>query len=205
MAVEAELPRRDAVDPIGADQRRRLDPLPTDAKWRELDPRVVAELGAGLPSLLDEERVQPTPLRHHDQRLPRPPHEAAPIAEPELEDVDLLLDDGVDRERQEPQCAIGQPAAAGLVAGEASLVGEQHSRARARQVKRGRRAGGSGADHDSVESLRRYYGRSPGGVPEWPKGTGCKPVGSAFGGSNPPAPTPCRQIQTTGRTTIAAA
>src|SRR5579862_1270564 len=29
---------------------------------------------------------------------------------------------------------------------------------------------------------------SPGGVPERPKGTGCKPVGSAYGGSNPPAP-----------------
>jgi very-short-patch-repair endonuclease len=29
-----------------------------------------------------------------------------------------------------------------------------------------------------------------GGVPERPKGTGCKPVGSAFGGSNPPAPIP---------------
>src|SRR5580765_5886766 len=29
----------------------------------------------------------------------------------------------------------------------------------------------------------------PGGVPERPKGTGCKPVGSAYGGSNPPAPT----------------
>jgi hypothetical protein len=27
-----------------------------------------------------------------------------------------------------------------------------------------------------------------GGVPERPKGTGCKPVGSAYGGSNPPAP-----------------
>jgi hypothetical protein len=31
--------------------------------------------------------------------------------------------------------------------------------------------------------------RVPGGVPERPKGTGCKPVGSAYGGSNPPAPT----------------
>src|SRR5262245_55147340 len=28
----------------------------------------------------------------------------------------------------------------------------------------------------------------PGGVPEWPKGTGCKPVGSAFRGSNPLSP-----------------
>ena len=30
--------------------------------------------------------------------------------------------------------------------------------------------------------------RARGGVPERPKGTGCKPVGSAYGGSNPPAP-----------------
>ena len=36
--------------------------------------------------------------------------------------------------------------------------------------------------------MRGYNGRPPGGVPEWPKGTGCKPVGSAYGGSNPPAP-----------------
>ena len=28
-----------------------------------------------------------------------------------------------------------------------------------------------------------------GGVPEWPKGTGCKPVGVAYGGSNPPLST----------------
>ena len=28
-----------------------------------------------------------------------------------------------------------------------------------------------------------------GEIPEWPKGTDCKSVGSAFGGSNPPLPT----------------
>ena len=28
-----------------------------------------------------------------------------------------------------------------------------------------------------------------GEVPEWPKGTDCKSVGEAFGGSNPPLPT----------------
>jgi hypothetical protein len=39
----------------------------------------------------------------------------------------------------------------------------------------------------------------PGGVPEWPKGTGCKPVGSAYGGSNPPAPT-CNRRGRTGAT-----
>ena len=30
---------------------------------------------------------------------------------------------------------------------------------------------------------------SDGGVPEWLKGTGCKPVGYAYYGSNPYAPT----------------
>ena len=30
----------------------------------------------------------------------------------------------------------------------------------------------------------RYYGE----VPEWPKGTDCRSVGVAFGGSNPPLP-----------------
>jgi hypothetical protein len=33
-------------------------------------------------------------------------------------------------------------------------------------------------------------------VPERPKGTGCKPVGSAYGGSNPPAPTPAKDSNT---------
>jgi hypothetical protein len=36
----------------------------------------------------------------------------------------------------------------------------------------------------------------PGGVPERPKGTGCKPVGSAYGGSNPPAPTSAKDSNT---------
>ena len=50
--------------------------------------------------------------------------------------------------------------------------------------------GRPGADDRDVE---RAHGAkatipAPGGVPERPKGTGCKPVGSAYGGSNPPAP-----------------
>ncbi len=35
----------------------------------------------------------------------------------------------------------------------------------------------------------RLSPESVGSVPERPKGTGCKPVGSAYGGSNPPRPT----------------
>ena len=33
------------------------------------------------------------------------------------------------------------------------------------------------------------YRRSPGSVPEWPKGADCKSAGTAYGGSNPPRPT----------------
>src|SRR5690242_6814549 len=49
----------------------------------------------------------------------------------------------------------------------------------------------SDLDHERVvafHGLRLQCAALPGGVPERPKGTGCKPVGSAYGGSNPPAP-----------------
>ena|GEM_PF-5186351 len=40
-----------------------------------------------------------------------------------------------------------------------------------------------------------------GGVPEWPKGTDCKSVGSAFGGSNPP-PTRIMLVTRCGRSSV---
>ena len=40
-----------------------------------------------------------------------------------------------------------------------------------------------------IASSRQGYSCESGGVPEWPKGTGCKPVGVAYGGSNPPLST----------------
>ena len=49
---------------------------------------------------------------------------------------------------------------------------------------------------ENVSARPRLQCASPGGVPERPKGTGCKPVGSAYGGSNPPAPT--SSLRTTG-------
>ena len=42
----------------------------------------------------------------------------------------------------------------------------------------------SGADLSGEIVCPVYDGE----VPEWPKGTDCKSVGSAFGGSNPPLP-----------------
>ena len=37
----------------------------------------------------------------------------------------------------------------------------------------------------SIPTTSSIFGR----IPEWPNGTDCKSVGSAFGGSNPPPPT----------------
>ena len=44
---------------------------------------------------------------------------------------------------------------------------------------------GCGDDLDIANTAFCLYG----GVPEWLKGTGCKPVGYAYLGSNPSAPT----------------
>ena len=55
-----------------------------------------------------------------------------------------------------------------------------------RRPRRGRR---NAPRHDRRPLLRpRLQLPARAGVPEWPKGAGCKPAGSAFGGSNPP---PC--------------
>ena len=53
----------------------------------------------------------------------------------------------------------------------------------AEQLICNQRVGGSIPFGGSMFIIRR------GEVPEWPKGTGCKPVGVAYGGSNPPLST----------------
>ena len=60
-------------------------------------------------------------------------HDRVAVAEPELDDVDLLLDDRRRVDRALPHRAHRHPAAARLVAREARLVGEQHRRAPARR------------------------------------------------------------------------
>ncbi len=45
------------------------------------------------------------------------------------------------------------------------------------------------AGSSPIASSRQGYSCESGEVPEWPKGTGCKPVGAAYGGSNPPLST----------------
>ena len=118
-----------------------------------LDARALAELGARRGGLLGEEGVQAPALRHPDQRLVVAPRERRPVAEPQLEAVDVTLDDRRRVDRDPLQRATGEPAAARLVAREARLVGEQHARAGAREVDRRRRAGRAGTDDEDVDAL----------------------------------------------------
>src|SRR5262249_37618304 len=118
-----------------------------------------------------------------------------PVSEAQLDLVDLLLDDGGRVERALVHGPHRQTAAARLVAGERRLVGEEHRGALLCEPVRRRRPGRPSPDDDRVVVLHRPKAtrrRTAGGVPERPKGTGCKPVGSAYGGSNPPAPTPAK-------------
>ena len=77
------------------------------------------------------------------------------VAEPQLDDVDLLLDDGCRVDRALQKCTGGQPAAARLVAREGRPIGEQHRDARRGEVVRGGGAGRATSDHENVEALHR--------------------------------------------------
>ena len=79
----------------------RLDARATDvghdavvAQLDDLDGRVVAKLRTGCHRLLGEVRVEPAALRHQDQRSVGAAIEPASVAEPELQRVDDVLDDG---------------------------------------------------------------------------------------------------------------
>jgi hypothetical protein len=98
VAVESQALGDGAVDTVRADHRGCLDPLAIHGQRRELHAHAVPELGAGLARLIDEVGVEPAALRHGDQRPRGSALEALPVAEAELEDVHLLLDDRVDRE-----------------------------------------------------------------------------------------------------------
>ena len=141
--VEAGCAGDDAVGAVGADEhvgaapaRRRPSPRPRRRRARSR-PRA-RRRGTSAPAaaaLLGEMRVEAPPLRHQDQRLVLLRRNCAAVAQPELERVDDVLDDGRDVTGRLPQRATREPAAARLVAREPRAVGEQHARpARARWI-----------------------------------------------------------------------
>jgi hypothetical protein len=99
--------------------------------------------------------VQPSPLGHQHERTLPSTLEARPVAEAELEAVDDLLDDGVDRDGQLSHGALRQTAAAGLVPRKALPVEQEHARACPSQPQRRSRAGRPGPHDDRVEALHR--------------------------------------------------
>ena len=194
VVAEPERTRADAVGAVCADNHTRLDRLPADPRSRRPDRRATPSrtVTPALAGRVEQEGVEPPSLCHPDHRCLRVPLDGGAVAEPQLDEIDLLLDDRrrVDRALQEG--SRGQSPTTWLVSGEGRPVGEQHRHSRGGEVVRGGRAGGAASDDENIEALHELEAtmrRARGGVPERPKGTGCKPVGSAYGGSNPPAPT----------------
>ncbi len=73
------------------------------------------------------------------------------VSDPHDHAVDDVLDDRADVARHVLERAAGQASAAGLVAREAGLVGEENPCARPRQVNRARGTGRSGSDDEDIE------------------------------------------------------
>src|SRR4051794_29680609 len=193
-AAEPERLRRDAVRSVGADDCVDADRLAVDPKLPlrlDVDAHAVPERHTGRGRLLDEKCIEPAPLCHQAEHLLRAPFHDASVLKTAAHTRDPVLDDGLDRERQLSDRAHRQAAAARLVTRKRRLVYEQNASVSACETVSRRRAGRAGADDRDVKSLhgsRLQWPSAQGGVPERPKGTGCKPVGSAYGGSNPPAP-----------------
>ena len=94
----------------------------------EPDLRPLSHLDAPLPRRVEQERVEHATLSHADHRLPRATLDRVAVAEPQLDDVHLLLDDRRRVDGALPDRPHRHPAAARLVAREARPVDEQHRR-----------------------------------------------------------------------------
>ena len=144
--LEQERARRDSVDAVRADydvRRQRLVADPDDAIVADgRDPGTVAELRAGVGSLLRKEGVEPLSLGHQDDRRGASALEAVAIPERELEAVDDVLHHRRDVDGKLTDRAIRQAASARLVAREPRAVEEEDRGSLARKAQGGHRAGG---------------------------------------------------------------
>src|SRR5581483_9189485 len=153
---EAELLSRGAVAAVRADHDPRVE-------LARVDGHALAHLGARVGGPLEEEVVEPLPLRHVRERGVGASREAVAIAQAAVHPVDRVLDDRLDRERQEPRSAAGHAAAARLVAREPRLVDHEDPRAGAREPERrdrSRRAAADDRDVGAHETTRRWNVRS---------------------------------------------
>ena len=157
-----------SVRPVRSDDHVGRNPLTGHRDSTVVrDLHAFAYLGARGTSSIQQECVEPTPLRHPDHRRTRPAHHRIAIAEPELDDVDAFLDDGrrIDRAAEKGTCR--QPAAARLVARKTCAVGNEHTQTRRCEPMRRRGPGGPRTDHQHVETLHdvRLQCAAPGVCP----------------------------------------
>jgi hypothetical protein len=79
-------------------------------------------------------------------------HEAVTAAQGDIEEVDGILDDGVNGEGKEALGTKGDTASAGLVAGEGGTIDDENAGARGRELTGGGAAGGAGAYNEGIET-----------------------------------------------------
>ena len=124
-AAQPERAGGHAVRPVGADQRADLDRLAVHAEVYvgfDLGSHTFAEGHSRLDRALDHEGVELSALRHHAEDVGRASLHHRSVAQPTAGAGDPVLDHGLDGERQLPDGARRQAAAAGLVPGETRLV-----------------------------------------------------------------------------------
>ena len=134
-------------------------------------PLAVPELDAGLLRLLDEEGVEPAPLRHVGERPPGIAHEVGAAPEADHRAVDDLLHDRREIEGEEGGGANRHPAAAGFVPREAMALEQQHLVAARGDLARGGAARRAPA-HDHDRSLAGQHRGDPMSGPRWSNGAG---------------------------------
>src|SRR5439155_6915029 len=124
-AAQSERARGDSVGAVGPDQGVDLDRLAVDAELFlgfHCYVDAIAKGRAGLDGPLDHERVEPPAPRHQAEHARRLALQHRAVPQPAAGTCDAVLDYRFHGERQLPDGAHRQAAAAGLVAGEPCLV-----------------------------------------------------------------------------------
>ena len=132
--AESGRPRDDTVGPVCTDEEARTDEVRADAcchagvtDFDVAHGDSVAELCPGGRRLLGEMEVEPSPLRHLDERLGALPRDLRSVPDADDHAIDNVLHDSVDRTWQMPKRTPREPSATRLVAREPRLVDEENA------------------------------------------------------------------------------
>jgi hypothetical protein len=191
--AEPGRPRDDTVGPVGTDEEARTDEVRADACGHagvtDLDVAhgdSVAELRPGGRRLLGKMEVEPSPLRHLDERIRALPRDLRPIPDADDHANDDVLHDWIDGAREMPERPSGKSAAARFVAREPRLVDEKNAHPGPLEVDCRRRSCRPSTDDENVEALhpaivgrassRGYNCAPPQGFPSGQRGRAVNPL-----------------------------